>query len=151
MKFANAVKTLTLVGVSALTLCAGASQADAGYGRNANPWLSGSEYQQAHRYPDFQDQRYFQEQRANLDQRQDRQLERILNGLESGRLTMREAVGLLREHQAIAALERQYLADGHLGPFELRDLGQRMDLAQQRIRFEKQDGERRYAGERHYR
>lgn len=139
MKFAHAIKTLTLVGVSALTLVAGTSQADAGYGRNhVNPWLSGSEYQHEHRYPDFQ------EQRAKLDQRQDHQLERILNGLENGRLTMREAVGLLREHQAIAALERQYLADGHLGPFELRDLDQRMDLAQQRIRFEKHDDQRRY-------
>lgn len=147
MKFATSIKTLGLMAAASLSLMAGASQADAGYYGNhqGNPWLSGGPRQEAQRHGEFN------ARRDQLDQRQDQQLERIMNGLESGRLTQREAVTLLREHQAIASLARQYQADGHLGPFELRDLDQRLDLARQHIRFEKRDDERRHYGAGYYR
>jgi hypothetical protein len=78
-----------------------------------------------------------------INQRQDRQMQRILDGMENGRLTLREAVLLLREHQDIAYMERQYLADGRLDPFEFQTLDMRLDTASQNIRWEKQDGEQR--------
>jgi hypothetical protein len=69
---------------------------------------------------------------------------------------MQEAVALLGEHVAINRLERQYLADGHFGPYELRDLEARLDRASRHIFFEKHDGEGRGydrlgANERRYR
>lgn len=134
MKFANTVKTMCLVGVTSLGLYAGASQAD--YGNHhgyQNPWLS---YQQANY------QSGFKQQLAQFDQRMDNQLQRILKGMENGKLTMREAVDLLQEHVAINAMERQYLADGRLGPRELFDLDRRLDQASQHIMFEKRDRER---------
>ncbi len=140
MKTLATLKTLTLLGLASLTLAAGASQADNGYAYfggnpNANPWLNGPAYQQARYYATMK------ERVAQLDLRQDNQLKRILDGMEDGRLTTREAAGLLREHLAISALERQYEADGRLGPNELRDLEQRLEEANRHIAFENHDRE----------
>ncbi len=136
MKFEKAVKTISLIGATSLTLFAGASQADWGYNPNNNPWLSGPGYQQAHY------QAAFKQQVAEFDQRLDNQLQRILNGMENGKLSMREAVGLIREHVSINRMERQYLADGRLGPNELRDLDRRLGEAGKHIFQEKHEGER---------
>lgn len=145
MKVASTLKTLTLLGLTALTLGAASSQADPGYGyfggnQSFNPWLNGPTYQQA---------RYLagmKERQAQLEQRMDKQLQRILSGMENGKLTLREATGLLREHLEIGALERGYMADGRLGPRELASLEQRLDEASRRIMFEKHDSEQ--AGQR---
>ncbi|MEW5769350.1 MAG: hypothetical protein AB1831_03190 [Pseudomonadota bacterium] len=134
MKFANTVKKLGIVGLSVLGLSAGVSQADFGYNHGyQNPWMPNQHVNAA------EAQRQHLEQ---FDQRMDNQLQRILKGMEHGKLTMREAVHLLREHQAINALERQFLADGRLGPRELFDLDRRLDQASRQIRFEKTDPER---------
>ncbi|MDO9225402.1 MAG: hypothetical protein Q8M09_14170 [Pseudomonadota bacterium] len=142
MKIANTVKTLTLLGLTTLTLAAASSQADPGYGygyyngnQNFNPWLNGPAYQQARQ------QAVLKERQVQLGLRMDSQLQRILGGMEDGRLTLREASGLLREHLAISALERGYMADGRLGPNELINLEQRLDEANRRIMFEKHDRE----------
>lgn len=140
MKIANTVKTLTLLGLTTLTLAAASSQADPGFGyyngnQNFNPWLNGQAYQQARQ------QAVLKERQVQLGLRMDSQLQRILGGMEDGRLTLREASGLLREHLAISALERGYLADGRLGPRELINLEQRLDEANRRIMFEKHDRE----------
>ncbi len=140
MKTTTPRKTLALLGLAALTLAAGASQADSGYayyGNNPynNPWLSGPAHQQA------RDPATMRERIAQLDLRQDNQLKRILDGMENGKLTTREATGLLREHLAIGTLERQYEADGRLGPNELRDLEQRLEEANRHIAFENHDRE----------
>jgi hypothetical protein len=138
MKVATTLKTLTLLGLTALTLGAASSQADPGYyggNQNFNPWLNGPTYQQA---------RYLagmKERQAQLEQRMDNQLQRILGGMEQGKLTLREATGLLREHLEIGALERSYLADGRLGPREMASLEQRLDEANRHIMFEKHDRE----------
>ena len=137
------LKTFALLGLASLTLATGASQADSGYiyfgsNPNANPWLNGPAYQQARYYATMK------ERIAQLDVRQDNQLQRILNGMENGRLTTREAAGLLREHLAISALERQYTADGRLGPNELRDLEQRLEEANRHIMFENNDREQQH-------
>jgi hypothetical protein len=136
MKLANSFKTLALVGATSLTQIAGTSQADPGNNQAyKNGWMSGPPPGQMRPGP-------FKQELLRFDQRLDTQLQRILNGMETGKLTMREAVGLLREHVAINNLERQYLGDGRLGPNELRDLNYRLDQASRHIVFENRDGER---------
>lgn len=142
MKLATTLKTLTLLGLTSLTLASAPSQADNGFiyfggNPNPNPWLNGPAYQQARYHA------VMKERLAQLNQRQDNQLQRILGGMEDGRLNMREAVSLLREHVVIAVMERNYLSDGRLGPNELRDLEQRLEEASRHILFEKNDREQR--------
>jgi hypothetical protein len=141
MKFANTVKTLCLVGVTSLGLYAGASHADFGNNQGyQNPYMPAS---QAHYNAGFK------QQLVQFDQRMDNQLQRILKGMEQGKLTMREAVDLLQEHVVISTLERQYLADGRLGPRELFDLDRRLDQASQHILFENRDREQVGSNDRH--
>lgn len=151
MKITTALKTLSMFGLSSMALVSASGHADTGYGNygavpnpnpwygvvpNSNPWMANQAYHQA-RFLAALKQR--QEQ---LDQRQDAQMQRILNGMESGKLTSREAVVLLREHLAIANLERRYMADGRLGPNELASLEQRLAEAEKHITFERRDRER---------
>jgi hypothetical protein len=151
MKIQTTLKSLSLLGLTAMTLAAAPSQANDGYGYNAgppnpnpwyggapnpNPWVVNPAYQQ-YRYAATLKQRLEQ-----LDQRQDAQMLRILKGMENGKLTSREAVVLLREHLAIANLERRYLADGRLGPNELANLEQRLAEAERHITFEQRDREK---------
>ncbi len=134
MNIAKTVKTLCIVGVTSLGLQAGAGQA--GYEDHRafqNPYMP---VPQTHFNTDFR------QQLEDIESRMDRQLQRILNGMEQGRLSMREATGLLREHQDINALERRYMRDGHLGPRELADLDRRLDSASRHIQWEKRDRER---------
>lgn len=134
MQTATKIKTLCLAGLTSALLISGASQADPGFHRPmynppaVNPYLA----------PPAD----FRQHVSQFDARLDAQLQRILTGMETGKLTLREAVGLLREHQAINALERQFLADGRLGPRELADLDHRLDAASRHIAAEKHDGER---------
>jgi len=151
MKIATTLKTLTLLGLTSLTLAAGVSQADngfvyyerapmpspwAGNAQHANPWMANPAYQQARIAAELK------ERQMQLDQRQDRQMERILNGMENGKLTLREAADLLREHVAIANMERKFISDGRLGPRELVILEKRLDEASKRIMIEKKDREK---------
>lgn len=140
MKIATTMKSLTLLGLTALTLGAASSQADPGYGYyggnpNFNPWLNGPAQQQARYYASMK------ERQQQLDQRMDNQLQRILGGMDQGKLTLREASDLLREHLAISTMERNYMADGRLGPNELVDLEHRVEEASRHIMFEKHDRE----------
>jgi hypothetical protein len=141
MKLTTTLKALNMLGLTSLMLVATtASQADNGAGnygnyRNPNPWLNNQANQQA-RYVGT-----VKERAAKLDQRQDLQMQRILAGMETGKLTMNEAISLLREHLAISRLERNYMADGRLGPNELSDLERRLDEANRHIVFEKNDRE----------
>lgn len=135
MNIAKTVKTLCVVGVTSLGLGAGASQADWDGQRGGyyNPYMPAP---QVERHVEFR------QQLDQFDVRMDRQLQRILNGMEQGKLTLREATNLLREHQEINALERQYMRDGRLGPRELADLDRRLDMASRHIKWENQDYER---------
>lgn len=151
MKIATQLKTLTMLGLTTLTMAATPSQADNGYfyfgsnpmptpwasvPPNANPWMHNPAMQQA-RYLAAVKQRV-----ADLDKAQDAQMQRILNGMESGKVTAAEAVGLIREHVAIANLERKYTADGKLGMNELESLEQRLAEAARHIKFETKDREK---------
>jgi len=156
---ATTLKKLALLGLASLSLAAASSQADNSYdygnydrvpnvnpwvgaAPNLNPWINRPGYQQA-RFAAALKQR-----QAQLDERQDAQMQRILNGMESGRLTLREATGLLREHLDIAKLERGYMADGRLGPNELASLEQRLNEAERHITFEQRDREKADRGDR---
>lgn len=138
MKSATPMKTLMMLGTTALTLAAATAQAD--FGRpdypHGNPWANGPAYQQARYYNTMK------EQLDRFDARQERQLQRILTGMEHGKLTLRESAELLREHLVISALERQYMSDGRLGPREMRELEERLDRASKHIFFEVKDGDR---------
>lgn len=151
MKIASTLKTLALLGLTSLTLAAGASQADTGFvyyekapmpgpwagnAQHANPWLANPAYQQARLAAELK------ERQMQLDQRQDKQMERILTGMENGNLTLREAVDLLREQVDIANMERKFIRDGRLGPRELVILENRLDEASKRILIEKKDREK---------
>jgi hypothetical protein len=151
MKLTTTLKTLSLLGLTSMTLAAASSQAangDGYYGTapnpnpwygvapNSNPWMANPAYQQARIVATLK------QRQAQLDQRQDAQMLRILNGMESGKLTSREAVALLREHLAIANLERRYMVDGRLGPNELSSLEQRLAEAERHITFERRDREK---------
>jgi hypothetical protein len=151
MKIATTLKTMTLLGLTSLTLSSGLSQADNGFvsferapmpnpwvgnAQHANPWMANPAYQQARIAAEMR------ERQIQLDQRQDKQMERILNGMENGKLTLREAVDLLREHVDIANMERKFISDGRLGPRELVILEKRLDEAAKRIVFEKKDREK---------
>ncbi|MCP5279348.1 MAG: hypothetical protein H6935_13465 [Thiobacillus sp.] len=139
MNIAKTVKTLCVVGVTSLGLYAGASQADYD-GYRGNPYQPAP---QAHYNAGFKGQL------DQFDARMDNQLQRILHGMESGKLTMKEAIRLLQEHQAISALERQFLRDGRLGPRELFDLDRRLDHASSNIFWEKHDYDRAGFNARH--
>jgi len=154
VKITTTMKTLALLGLTTLTLAATSSQADSGnvyYGGNpgANPWLGGNVIPNPApnpwmNGPAYQQARFafaMRERLAQFDQRQDAQLQRILGGMENGKLTLREATALLREHLAINALERKYSADGRLGPNELVDLERRLEEANRHIKFETNDRE----------
>lgn len=74
-----------------------------------------------------------------IDQRQDDLMERIIQGIDSGRLNGHETAALLREQRDIARLENRYLEDGYLTRGEYRDLEERLDAAERRIFREKHD------------
>lgn len=134
MNIAKTVKTLCIVGVTSLGLQAGASHADfEGYRGYQNPYMPWHQ-------PQFNAE--FRQQADDFDLRMDRQLQRILNGMEQGKLTLREATALLREYQEINALERQYMRDGRMGPWELANLDRRLEIASRHIQWEKQDRDR---------
>jgi len=134
MEITNTVKTLCIVGVTALGLYAGTSKAGyEGYPTHQNPYLPA---------PHAHFDAGFKQRLEQFDIRMDRQQQRIQGGMEQGKLTMKEVIRLLQEHQAINALERLYLRDGRLGPWELVDLDRRLEQANMNIFWEKQDYER---------
>lgn len=151
MKIQTTLKILSLLGLSSMALIAASGHADTGYGNygaapnpnpwfgvapNTNPWMANQAYHQARLLAALK------QRQEQFDQRQDAQMLRILSGMDSGKLTAREAVALLREHLAIANLERRYMADGRLGPNELASLEQRLADAERHITFEQRDRER---------
>ena len=78
-----------------------------------------------------------------IEVRLDRLHERIQRGVESGRLTRREAQGLRAEFRDLVQRERVYGRDG-LSWQERADLEARFDRLSTRIRWERRDDDRRY-------
>jgi hypothetical protein len=78
-----------------------------------------------------------------FDHRQDRQQQRIENGVSSGALTAPEALRLGREQARLTRAEARVEADGKLTPKEAVALEKRQDVASRRIFREKHDAQSR--------
>lgn len=135
MKIVSTLKALTMISAASLALSAGIGHAQMVNPGYYNPWLNG--YTPQH----LQNQMAMKEHLDRFEERLENQFKLILQGMENGKLTQRESIGLLREHLAIGTLERRYLADGKLGMKELQDLVQRLDQAGRSIRQEVRDSE----------
>lgn len=79
-----------------------------------------------------------------IDRREQREMERIRQGVRSGELTRNEARRLLNEQRMIRQEEREYKSDGVLTRDERKDLLQDLNAANQHIYNETHDAERRF-------
>lgn len=82
-------------------------------------------------------------EKQRVDQRQDRQAERIAAGAESGQLTRREQARLQRQQARTARLEQRAEADGQLSRQEALRLEKRQDHGSRMIRRQKHDAQAR--------
>jgi hypothetical protein len=80
----------------------------------------------------------------DIDRLQERQRERILQGIRSGELTRGEASRLIAEQRMIQREERRYRADGALTRDERRDLWQDLNAAGRHIYNETHDTQGRF-------
>lgn len=80
----------------------------------------------------------------SIDRREDRQHDRIAQGIRSGELTRHEAQRLMAEQRMIRQEERRYKADGVLSDWERRDLQRDLDAAGRHIYEQSHDAQTRY-------
>jgi len=78
-----------------------------------------------------------------LDQRQERQMQRIQQGWQSGELTRREAAGLARGQQQLRRMEHRAKADGTVTSRERNRLQQQANVQSRHIYRQKHDGQSR--------
>lgn len=129
--------TLGLIALATMSFAASHAQAnhdtpqrfDTPYGQN---WTERGDYGPRHG------------QRANhrlaeINARQAQQQDRIQQGLQNGTLTRREFRALMSEQHYIRSMERDFMADGFLSPFEFQKLDHALDVAGRNIRMEKRD------------
>jgi hypothetical protein len=116
------IVTLSLIAASALSVAAGAAQAQS-YGPNRGP-----------------DRGYDQGHWTSINQRQAMLDRRIDQGIRSGDLNRREAVRLRTEFRQIARMEARYRQNG-LSNWERADLDRRFDRLSMRIRGERHDNQ----------
>lgn len=86
-----------------------------------------------------------------VDARQDRQAQRIQQGIRSGALSPYEAARLRAEQARIARMESYARRDGHLSHYERARIAAAQDRASRSIYAEKHDGDRRHAPRRWHR
>lgn len=79
----------------------------------------------------------------SLNHRQDKQSERIRQGVRSGELTRAEAKDLREDRREIRKEERAYKSDGHLSKAERRDLHHDMNDLSKDIHSAKHDADKR--------
>ena len=78
-----------------------------------------------------------------INHRQDKQGERIRQGVRSGELTRAEAKDLREDRRDIRKEERAYKSDGHLSKVERRDLHHDMNDLSKDIHSAKHDADKR--------
>lgn len=144
MKTLNLAKNLGLTALSCVALAAGTAQAANWGGHNPYLPVSVQVAPQHHDHRGFDDR--FQhaytprhDNLGNIDQRQQRQIERIRHGIASGQINRHEARDLLREQREIERTQRRYQADGQLSRGEWIRLNHMLDRASVAIREEKHD------------
>ena len=79
-----------------------------------------------------------------VDDRQERQLDRIIGGLYERRISPVEFRKLMDEQRAIRTLERQLLSDGFMTYTEFRRLNAALDVARRNILMEARDRDGRF-------
>ncbi len=144
MNARTTLKTVVVVTFAALTLGGSLAQADTTIEIQKRPapgWNDTPNFPMP-RPDDRFDDRRDDDRQAQVDQRQEVLMDRIIDGVEAGRLTARETAGLLRDQREIGKLERVYLADGFLSRFEWNALDAKLDAAERRIAREKHDYDR---------
>jgi hypothetical protein len=87
---------------------------------------------------------YDEGRRMSVDERQARINARIEHGFQTGTLTRREARQLERQLARTEEKEQAFEADGRLTGRERAELHRDLDYVAQRLRFERQDADRRY-------
>lgn len=137
MKTKMIVKSLGLAAVMAVSASAYANDWNDvpryGYPGGLPGYNNAPAYNQA---PAFNHHPAFQEglrMMNKVNQRQDRQLDRILNGFYDKRITLVEFRKLMDEQRAIRVLERQALADGFMNRAEFQKLDAVLDAANRNI------------------
>lgn len=78
-----------------------------------------------------------------INRRQDRQEERIDQGIKSGELTRREAARLERGQNHVNRMENRALADGTISRGEFRRIERAQNVESHRIYYQKHDRQRR--------
>jgi hypothetical protein len=94
--------------------------------------------------PSFHGQPAFQESLRlinDVNERQDKQIDRILGGLYDKRINPNEFRKLIDEQRDIRRMERSFLADGFLTRFEYQKLDTALDAASRSIAKESRDGQ----------
>lgn len=79
----------------------------------------------------------------SINARQQRQQERIADGVRAGKLTRHEARRLMQEQRAISRKEAAYRADGVLTRAEWRELDRDLNRASQHIYNQRHDSDYR--------
>lgn len=129
MKSTSFKTTLSILTLGVMGLAAGGAQAGWGDDRGFNHG------------PAFQQSRMFSQQ---INERQERQMERIQAGFRGGKLTMPEFRELMREQNEIRDMERHFSADGRIDAREYARLDRALDIASSNIKDENQDRQTRY-------
>lgn len=75
-----------------------------------------------------------------VNDRQDRQLDKIIAGVDNNRLSKNEFLRLMQEQKAIRAMERNFMDDGVMSEGEFRRLSRGLDIADRNIKVAKQNG-----------
>lgn len=137
MKTKNLIQALGIVaalGVSASTMAHGND--------DYRPGLDGQAF---HKHPVFQESLRLMNE---VNERQDKQMDRILNGFYEKRITAQEFRKLMDRQRDIRRMERQFLADGLLNRFEYQKLDAALDAASRGIFREAHDAQGRpgYSG-----
>jgi hypothetical protein len=78
-----------------------------------------------------------------LDQREQRQAERIRNGWESGDLTRRETAGLMHGQMHLRRMEHRVKSDGEVTNQERARLQHQANVQSRHIRRQRHDGQSR--------
>ena len=97
----------------------------------------------AHHNDHTQNAQNMQHHDQGMNQRQDKQADRIHQGVRSGELTRAEAKDLKQDRRDIRQEERQYKSDGHLSKAERMDLRHDKQALSKDIYRAKHDSDKR--------
>lgn len=133
------MNTKTIVQALGLAALLGASAGAFAYGGADHRAFDNGAFE---RHPAFRESlRLMQE----VDERQDRQMDRILSGLYEKRITLPEFRRLMDRQRDIQRMQRQFLADGLLSRSEYRKLDAALNAASRGIHREAHDARGRPA------